>query len=98
MARIRRYRTAHLRGAQFLKVVRAERWISGGSFAYLSASHNGYARLLDPVIHRRSVFSSSGRFLVDPGAIEGTTSIKSRTPGMFAAGVNLTDLENGLLG
>ncbi|PYV69215.1 MAG: hypothetical protein DMG97_22400 [Acidobacteria bacterium] len=71
MARIRRYRTAHLRGAQFLKVVRAERWISGGSFAYLSASHNGYARLLDPVIHRRSVFSSSGRFLVDPGAIEG---------------------------
>jgi hypothetical protein len=33
----------------------AENWIVGRSFTYFVGSHNGYARLADPVVHRRHV-------------------------------------------
>src|ERR1700674_4960462 len=32
-----------------------ENWIVGKSFTYFVGSHNGYARLADPVVHRRHV-------------------------------------------
>ncbi len=32
-----------------------ENWIVGKSFTYFGGSHNGYARLADPVVHRRHV-------------------------------------------
>src|SRR5208282_2595294 len=38
----------------------AENWIVGKSFSYFSGSHNGYARLADPVVHRRHVLKTSG--------------------------------------
>jgi len=34
---------------------RAENWIAGKSFTYFVGSHDGYARLADPVAHRRHV-------------------------------------------
>jgi len=38
----------------------AEEWITGKSFTYFVGSHNGYARLTDPVIHRRHVMQIAG--------------------------------------
>ncbi len=38
----------------------AESWIVGKSFAYFVGSHNGYARLADPVVHRRHVLKIAG--------------------------------------
>jgi heparinase II/III-like protein len=45
----------------------AENWIVGKSFAYFVGSHDGYARLVDPVVHRRHVLnlkSAGGVWLV----------------------------------
>jgi len=38
----------------------AENWIVGKSFTYFVGSHNGYARLTDPVVHRRHVLKIAG--------------------------------------
>jgi hypothetical protein len=38
----------------------AENWIVGKSFSYFVGSHNGYARLADPVLHRRHVLKIAG--------------------------------------
>jgi hypothetical protein len=38
----------------------AESWIVGKSFTYFVGSHNGYARLADPVVHRRHVLKIAG--------------------------------------
>lgn len=38
----------------------AEHWIVGKSFTYFVGSHNGYARLADPVVHRRHVLKIAG--------------------------------------
>jgi hypothetical protein len=42
--------------------VRAERWINGETFDLFVGSHDGYTRLADPVVHRRSVFSLKSDF------------------------------------
>ena len=42
--------------------VRAEQWINGENFDFFVGSHDGYARLTDPVVHRRSVFFLKSRF------------------------------------
>ena len=42
--------------------VRAEEWINGENFDFFVGSHDGYVRLADPVVHRRSVFSLKSRF------------------------------------
>ena len=42
--------------------VTAEVWIAGKAFDLFAGSHDGYARLPDPVIHRRFVFSLKSRF------------------------------------
>jgi hypothetical protein len=39
---------------------RAEEWVVGKSFSYLVGSHDGYARLADPVVHRRHVLKIAG--------------------------------------
>ena len=38
----------------------AENWIAGKTFSYFAGSHDGYARLKDPVIHRRHVLKVNG--------------------------------------
>jgi hypothetical protein len=38
----------------------AENWIAGKSFTYFVGSHNGYARLADPVVHRRHILKIAG--------------------------------------
>ena len=43
-----------------IPTVRCERWVSAERFDFWEASHNGYARLPDPVTHRRFVFHAQG--------------------------------------
>jgi hypothetical protein len=43
-----------------IPTTQAENWIVGKSFTYFVGSHNGYARLADPVVHRRHVLKIAG--------------------------------------
>jgi hypothetical protein len=43
-----------------IPTTQAENWIVGKSFTYFVGSHNGYARLADPVLHRRHVLKIAG--------------------------------------
>jgi hypothetical protein len=43
-----------------IPTTQAENWIAGKSFTYFVGSHNGYARLADPVVHRRHVLKIAG--------------------------------------
>ena len=54
-----------------LPEVCVENWVSGDSFDLLVASHNGYARLLDPVIHRRCIFGLRSEFWLVLDVVEG---------------------------
>ncbi len=50
-----------------IPTTQVESWIVGKSFTYFVGSHHGYARLADPVVHRRHVLnlkSASGVWLV----------------------------------
>ena len=48
-----------------IPTTQVENWIVGKSFTYFVGSHNGYARLTDPVLHRRHVLHiSCGVWLV----------------------------------
>lgn len=54
-----------------LPKVRVEHWIRGESFDLFAASHNGYQRLTQPVIHRRWVFHLKPRFWLVRDVAEG---------------------------
>jgi Heparinase II/III-like protein/Heparinase II/III N-terminus len=54
--------TAGTFGWKQLTQAKAEQWISGETFDLFVGSHDGYSRLLSPVIHRRWVFSLKGGF------------------------------------
>src|SRR3984893_2283076 len=43
-----------------IPTTQAETWVVGKSFTYFVGSHNGYARLADPVLHRRHVLKIAG--------------------------------------
>lgn len=43
-----------------IPTTRTENWTAGKTFSYFAGSHNGYARLTDPVTHRRSVLKING--------------------------------------
>ncbi|MGA2358747.1 MAG: alginate lyase family protein [Terriglobales bacterium] len=43
-----------------IPATQAENWIVGKSFTYFVGSHNGFARLADPVVHRRHVLNIAG--------------------------------------
>ena len=44
--------------------VSVERWTRGPAFDYFSGSHNGYRRIAEPVVHRRTVFRTAGLWFV----------------------------------
>lgn len=56
---------------QRLPEVRVENWTSGSFFDLLIATHSGYARLADPVIHRRHVFGLKSQFWLVLDTLEG---------------------------
>jgi hypothetical protein len=43
-----------------IPTTQTENWVVGKSFTYFVGSHNGYARLADPVLHRRHVLKIAG--------------------------------------
>ncbi len=43
-----------------IPITRTENWVVGKTFTYFVGSHNGYARLADPVLHRRHVLKIAG--------------------------------------
>lgn len=45
-----------------LPQVKTETWLNGQTFDFFAASHNGYRRLANPVLHRRYVFHVKGGF------------------------------------
>jgi uncharacterized heparinase superfamily protein len=47
---------------EHLPNVRAEDWINGENFDFFVGSHDGFTRLAEPVLHRRSVLSLKSRF------------------------------------
>lgn len=54
-----------------LPSARLRRWKSTDSFDYVDASHDGYARLRDPVVHRRRVLFVKPRYWVVVDDIDG---------------------------
>jgi hypothetical protein len=49
----------------------AEVWLNGQTFDFFVGSHNGYRRLLDPVLHRRAVFHVKGGLWLVRDVVEG---------------------------
>lgn len=43
-----------------IPTTRGETWLAGKTFTYFVGSHDGYARLSDPVVHRRHVLKTPG--------------------------------------
>ena len=53
-----------------IPTARVENWRTGDTFSYFAGSHDGYARLADPVIHSRTVVMiNGGPCLVRDGAL-----------------------------
>ncbi len=53
---------------------RAESWLNGQTFDFFVGSHDGYCRLPDPVVHRRSVLHVKGGFWFVRDVAEGQGS------------------------
>ena len=51
--------------------VRAETWVNGRTFDFFAGIHDGYRRLPDPVLHRRSVFHVKGGLWLVHDVLEG---------------------------
>src|SRR5207245_3088879 len=54
-----------------LPQVDAEDWKLGNSFTFFSGIHDGYRRLPDPVLHRRSIFHLHGEYWLVRDIAEG---------------------------
>ena len=54
-----------------LPIVEIERWTQADSFNLFAAKHSGYARLPDPVFHRRFIFQLPGGFWLIRDLAEG---------------------------
>ena len=56
-------------GWSFTAKARAERWIKRNTFELFTGSHDGYQRLPDPVVHRRTVVGVADGWIVRDRAI-----------------------------
>jgi hypothetical protein len=76
--------------------VKAEKWIKGESFDFLIASHDGYNRLPQPVIHRRFVFRCDGMWFVRDVA-EGEGNHLLEIFWHFGENIEVTEQESGFV-
>lgn len=76
--------------------VKAEIWLKGQTFDFFVASHDGYSRLVDPVLHRRFVFHLKGGLWLVRDVAEGKRSHLLETLWHFAPDVKVTE-EGGVI-
>ena len=72
--------------------VKAETWLKGDTFNLLVASHDGYRRLLEPVLHRRFVFHVQGGLWFIRDVAEGQGSHLLETFWHFAPDIEVKTL------
>jgi hypothetical protein len=77
--------------------VRAEDWVAGRSFTFFSGVHDGYSRLPDPVLHRRSIFHLHGEYWLVRDIAEGAAEHDLELFWHFAPGVVLQAGEAALI-
>ncbi len=75
----------------------AETWIAGKTFTLFAGSHDGYARLPDPVIHRRFVFHLHGSFWLVRDVAEGKSSHELETSWHFAPDISVAQREGSYI-
>jgi hypothetical protein len=75
--------------------VGAELWSHGETFDLFVGRHNGYARLADPVIHRRFVFHSRGGPWLIRDVVEGSEIHEVEAAWHFAPSVCLEPVRGG---
>jgi len=80
-----------------LPEVRAEDWIAGHSFTFFSGVHDGYRRLPDPVLHRRSIFHLHGEYWLVRDIAEGAGEHELELFWHFAPDVEVTASEGALI-
>ena len=71
--------------------VSVDRWIQGESFDFLAGHHNGYARLPQPVTHRRYVFRLAEGFWLVRDVAEGIGTHEIEIFWHFAPDLELSD-------
>lgn len=71
--------------------VEVETWLLGETFSYLRAKHDGFARLPDPVSHRRSVFHLHGLFWFVRDLLDGCERHSVEILWHFGSDVTLTE-------
>jgi hypothetical protein len=80
-----------------LPEVSAADWVPGRSFTFFSGVHDGYRRLPDPVLHRRSIFHLHGEYWVVRDVAEGTSEHDLKIFWHFMADVKLSACDDGLI-
>jgi hypothetical protein len=74
----------------------AETWLNGQTFDFFVGSHDGYRRLSDPVLHRRSVFHVKGGFWFVRDVAEGHGKHLLESFWHFAPELEVTE-EHGII-
>jgi Heparinase II/III-like protein len=77
--------------------VKTERWVSGDSFDFLVASHDGYSRFADPVLHRRFVFRGEDGLWFIRDVAEGQGKHVLEIFWHFAGDLQVTEQENAVV-
>jgi Heparinase II/III-like protein len=77
-----------------IPTVTVEQWITGSTCSYFSASHNGYKRLSEPVIHRRAILSVGGGICFVRDVVMGGGRHAVDVHWHFAPRVQITSAEN----
>jgi hypothetical protein len=77
--------------------VRCERWVAGETFSVFTGSHDGYKRLADPVVHRRSVFHLHGNFWLVRDTIEGSSAHELEVFWHFASNLQVKQISSGFV-
>lgn len=77
--------------------VHCDRWIAGEAFTLFAASHNGYMRLPDPVLHRRFIFYLHEKFWLTRDVVEGKKEHQIEINWHFASELALEKTADGLV-
>src|ERR1700687_5180674 len=78
-----------------IPTTQVENWIVGKSFTYFVGSHNGYARLADPVLHRRHVLKIAGDLWLVRDVALGRTEHELEIRWHFAPDLEVRNADSG---